>query len=309
MPEQESNANASHTDHHRMKWIIVLIAAIALVAGIVPVVLWLVIGNAGTGSAKFSVSGDKTEVRFIGTQLDGENAVFDAAGKLCCRMAGAKNPIPSPEHVEHARCAFLFETPPGENPVTFLSVVEIIPAGSGMPLPVSTRWSGDGSTCGTCYLFAALPEKYIRKTYISPIGRWLLHDTRALRSIDIKVYFWHGPRGRAGYTFAGPFRVGESYKPAEKYKAELTVKPAEGSGDVILQVLIGMAGYSPEYEGMAYGHDGRRHMMKHAGGETRADSFTLEYALQNIGLEDVTFITIAEHWREKTFHNIRIPEP
>ena len=174
-------------------------------------------------------------------------------------------------------------------------------------------------------LDGSISSSYTRKRLFG-----LLESQAPVEHVDVTLRFYRGPRGKATFTFAGPFAHNTVVK-ANEGSAELTF-PAGQSEDrsphpvrfhdaplgtrreiTITWGTLCTFRTSLPFEDtadiFAYDAEGHRQTIDSTSGSWGQDGVEARLCGYDLNPSSIQYITVNEHPHEKTFHHIRVPYP
>lgn len=120
--------------------------------------------------------------------------------------------------------------------------------------------------------------------------------------VDVAIPYWQGPRGKAAFTFIGPFVAGRTYAALPPAQGSIAVSVGYTGGGGTRCTLQGQ-GLSDEWmEVLVYDLAGMRHPVVSGRVSDGSTSFTI----WGFAPEDMSAVTIGEEPSQQTFTNIRI---
>ena len=298
--------------HRRLKRVLIAVAALApLIAG-VEYILYLLVPKYPPGF----VTGDRLDIRLTGVWRGDDTAIYDVNGNKIGETVGDHR-FPqswgsSASQYKRLRRNFIFEMPPAGD-VTFSSAHLVRVAGrrrtheyTAGPTPLVSK---NGNT--RFYIDSSFQPRYYfsplgRLPFIGdPFGRWRLFER-----VDVTLRYWYGPRGKAQFTFTGPFEAGRTY--AADGNAGATLQVSDYFGTVgewgTVMDFNSTRALVPTFEILVYDKQGARH---HGGGGAfgiGSVQLTRPMRAKALGLapSDIMYVTAGERARERTFHNILV---
>ncbi|MBN2582150.1 MAG: M48 family metalloprotease [Planctomycetes bacterium] len=275
-----------------------LVLAALVAAGIA---MWATMSNGRTDDENTGPA------RFLAVRPNCDDDLFDADGEPAGTLKCLTHRMIPWNHTHQPR-DFIFELPPGDEPVTPVWIY-VEPAGGGMNFAnlgdVHVERRADGRRVAVAS--AELPSTYK--------GALIKRD---LDAVDVSLAYYHGPRGEPDATFAGPFaagvtRVDDGGKDYTLFTGPLVAlagrSDAQGVG-TMLSVSFGWGVHRTVYPPcIAYDDKGDWHL-----GEQRCGSFggkrtQFEYWFPGLPLERIARLTFNEKPFRATARNVTVYWP
>jgi len=263
------------------------------------------------------LAGDSAEpfdIKLVGVWPNESADVLDAEGKKVGETLGLAFSWPDcsseSDRIEIER-TFIFDISGLTDDVVF------------SPLP-STTASDTSEEAGTCssskilrtprgvrlYQTISFDERFVNS--LSAEQRLLPADkaSQAYRGVDYSVAYWKGPRGKAAYTFLGPFKAGETCSAEDQAPGELSVAwdYGVGTGGVSFKFASTRAP-AESAQVLIYDASGKRSVLERGPHFFPGVQEDNEFKVEGLGPDGISAITIGEEPLEKTFQNIKVIYP
>ncbi len=304
MPEEAESTG-------RRKVLVLAAVIVALFVGLIVVSAF----HSGARYAPGEATGDDLDIRLVGVWPEESADIRDASGKIIGDTYGDFN---WPQMIFKGKLyrRFLFELEDeGEN-IIFSLDIQCSPDGESSPrFPVFVFNEEDFSKGKRVFT----PRTWVEKKYTTqrfaavPFLRQFLPATKThkVKSVDLTLRYYRGPRGEATYVFEGPFAAGGSVAAEEDARATLSISEYHENGGTWGTRLTFTPGTkeTKSNEMVVYDRQETRLVSQNGGTTGMGSGKVLEYRLFGTAPEDIGTITIGETAREKTFHNILVAYP
>jgi hypothetical protein len=295
--------------------IVIAVLLLVVIVGVLPVVLPRM-KQAQPGY----VTGDPLDIRLVGIQPGCSLSIVDVNGRKIDETFGSER------HYAYyskgwLQRMYIFEMPRTADRVTLSYGTEGRPsecpaARTGLGIELSGGGSGIDER-GRIYCMFHQPDKYqahprfpflMRMPILS---RYFGYTQKPYTNIDITLRYWQGPRGKADFTFAGPFAVGKTFQAQDGAPGTLVFSDfySAGGGWGVQALFNGTGRFMGYAEFLAYDKDGNRRHVNGKGGNASPTSSTMMFEIPNCRAEDVAYITFGEKPRERTFHRVPVAFP
>lgn len=297
-----------------MRWAVAALLLVALVVALV-VALRPGLGRWLGGGAGFRTSGDAADIRLIAVAPDGGDELFSPAGKPLAgetlQWPGERTHVWQPGTMQRD---LLLELPPDLEDIHFLSSNPgsvMIAGGRGwlqtvIPSLGPERIPAPGGGQRALLRLTLGTNSWMR-SFLGFHGRQGL-----VEAVDVNLYFLPPERGASSLTFKGPFAVGRTNVATNHPTAAAMLLPATpgARGDARVQLSDPFYNYAG-FHVLFYDAQGRRHVPRRTAAVSTggAAGFTNQYELPGLHPTNLAFITVGEHTRTKTFHNVAVAYP
>jgi len=186
----------------------------------------------------------------------------------------------------------------------------LLPKQIGEPVSRNEWLTRDGKT--RLYAFFDLPQSFLYPLLPGVVSSTRAGFYRQLRSVDVTLQYWRGPRGKADFTFAGPFAAGRTLR--AEYggdKCGITPWTYSDGADYWGTALALTLNRTPRdvLWVIAYDKSGKRQANSYSWVGGRGGPVTAEATISRLWPGDISFITIGEKPTEETFRNVMIVYP
>ena len=246
------------------------------------------------------------DIRLVGVCPDGGDQLYDAAGSEL-------HETPEPHRFSRVAWSnesqyreFIFEVPDIDGQLLFLPFSPICPAGTNRRM---------GGTFGHFFDPMADPHTLIEsftfdRTYRKPWAG-LIPRRVPVRAVDLTLRYFYGPRRDAICTFTGPFTEGTAVQADEERPYRLTPESVDATS--VSQIKFRFTTNQPfrdiDVPVVVYDKQGRRHLLRDAGGHGGNQGAQLTYHGEAVSWEEIAAITIGETPHEIEFRNIVVDYP
>jgi hypothetical protein len=251
-------------------------------------------------------SAGAVEISLLGVRPDGGDVFLDAYG----RPMESDMKLYAGRHVwgsDSLQRDFLFELPRTKEPMDFCAFQRIRVSGAnrGLGSSQNTRVFDYG---GREFVFfsASLPRFYRGRNSLLFKGR-----QKRVKRIDVTLRYFHGPRGKADFSFSGPFVPGETVNADGGLPYTLTPKVPNMSYRYNEVHLSTKRQVDHDIPVIAYDDSGRRYLGHGASGTTSSTGSEIDFqwVYEAMPWEKITAITFGERPHENTFRNIVVHYP
>jgi len=281
-----------------------------LVAGVAIAILVLCLLTARwlwSSAASFSppAADDPNALKLLYVRPDYGPEVYDAAGKFLERIPTKTIRV----HWEEDQLAreILFKCRvEGDNPL-FGPMAKLAINGGASRSNAWLRCTESTGPWHTLLCGPILPKTIRRPPFLlGPIR--LPRSQTPVRTIDVEIRCFAGPRGSAKATFAGPFKAGQTYR-AEENPSMILEGSAHGGAGMKLH-FVGPPPMDSEAPIILYLRDGQRLFAEGRGGSTSSSrGFDWTCIDLHRSLADIAHITIDETPQKQVFRNIVVAYP
>ena len=243
-------------------------------------------------------------IRLVGVSPDGGDDLLDPNGKLIGKSWGVG---PWNWRADAQARALVFDIPPSPQlqwPTVFPGVYV---SETGRPLGGDLRpWTADIRGKRRRILSLAIDRTY------SQTG-WFTTRKVPIDRIDVVLKYYLPGRGKAQFTFIGPFETDKTVRAREGQGCVLkfTGSPLQNSRRTAFHLSANVDVYDRQV--LAYDASGKRHFVGRLSGRRTGSgnrvSVEQDYYIHDVPLSRIAFITIGEQPQQKTFRNIRVGYP
>ncbi|MHC4714217.1 MAG: hypothetical protein ACYTAN_13275 [Planctomycetota bacterium] len=250
-------------------------------------------------------TGDDLDIRFAGVIPDLGADLYDAAGNKAEPCMGVDGILHHSDSLTFRR-TFVFDVPEAEN-LVLARQARHRPSGQPESAWGSTSFSYgrlEEPLDGRYYLTLTLFREYhAAREWPWPLSYFNKHEKKTLTDADVALQYWYGPRGKAAYTFEGPFEDGARVAVGPGDECSVSVK-SSADGTQIDVDLTG--GSSAPMAVLVYDRTGKRLTRHWYQRSTSQGGVPAGTTLQGMSPSDIAFITVGEEPRERTFHKIAV---
>jgi hypothetical protein len=253
-----------------------------------------------------SDSAGNSGIRLIGVRPDEGDDLFDADGTPIGELPDYASPDGAWGVSEMPR-HFVFRLAESEEPMLFWGHWPVrTPDGRKLGGPSSAIQYSDKDG-DVLLLKTRLPRTIERRLRFPPMG-----ITQSVRTVDVVLNYWQGPRRAAAFSFKGPFEAGEPTPARGRPNCSLEPLPPRTYG---IHGLVFRLRSSENFDVdktplLAYDRAGRRHLLRRwSGGWGGATGVDCEYFIEGLSLDEVAAITGGEVAHEAIFEDVVVSYP
>jgi len=275
------------------------------ILGLVVAFCWIGLGGrvSGLGTGGVSVEGDPLDIRLIGVRPDCGDDILDTDGKKIGETLGYAWDGANWGSTEMRR-DFFFELPETDEPILF-NMFHVLKA-PGQIHSVGGGWARslvDASGRRLLVLRSTIRHTYTRRSTVAGM------QETPVQKVDLVLRYWCGPRGKAAFTFTGPFVPGKKVIADGGLPYTLTPHLLQTQDGTARLHLSTKQRYSFDTLALAYDASGERHPISRGGGGGGSSGAEYDFHVAGVPLERVAALAFGEEPRTRTYRNIPIRYP
>ncbi|UCG47031.1 MAG: M56 family metallopeptidase [Phycisphaerales bacterium] len=268
---------------------------VAVIFGLVVFMLACVLPMARLPGRRFRFAGGPLDIRLAAVRPDGCDDLYDAEGNKIAENTFAE--IDAQWSKESQYCTFIFTIPEANAPVLFTRFLQVKPAGERHGFGTSQRpflWNRVGHlTYGVGVSFPRTYKKFF---------------TRRVKAVDLALRYYWGPRGKADFTFRGPFVEGQTVEADGAAGCSLTTKKDRLNFGNHVAAFFTISSETPfdKDSVLVYDTSGVRHLVESGGGHSGRGGARYDFCVEGLTLRMIGYVTVGEKAHERRFDNVRV---
>jgi len=286
----------------RRRRVLPRVAIVLLLACLIALVVFAIVHDSRP-VGRFSVSGDPIDMKLIGVRPDLGEELFDPSGKLLPEMALPGFYCKKGEFWRD----FIITLPEGHERLLICDVQAVLSVKPALCIGLPSMRENIALIKPQKSSFRLYGELQDHAVYY---GKWpfVWRRTYPTDYVDLHVFFFGTePRGKAEFTFTGPFLYSKGYQESSGRPATIRFDSDLPGNSIVLNFGTPLS-YSKKPV-LIYDTSGRKHMPEDAGGDDGVNGANLHYFIRGLYLNEIAMVTVGETPREKVFHNVQVTYP